>query len=256
MSEGQDIHALPPPEFERRVRSFEHWFDAVEGYLGGLHNGHAPIEEEPLDDAERARLVRVLASYCVGESAALEGASGLVRLAPNTPFRIFLATQVADEARHLEVLLARISELGFAHPEAEVERCAAPGIVRFKQRLLELIDAGEWESALFAQNVMLESMEYVTFGAHARTADPVTRDVLERVLRDERRHLGFGENEIGRLLASRPAAADRLRVVKRELDALVLDTFEDAAREIGLSASEGPELGRAYLQAVARLGIE
>jgi hypothetical protein len=43
--------------------------------------------------------------------------------------------------------------------------------------------------------------------------------------------------------------------VKRDLDVLVLETFEETLREIGLPAAERPELGRSYLAAVARLGF-
>jgi ribonucleotide reductase beta subunit family protein with ferritin-like domain len=117
------------------------------------------------------------------------------------------------------------------------------------------VDSGEWECALFAQNVMLESMEFVVFEEHSRNADRVTRDVLERILRDERRHLGFGENEIARRIRERPEKALGIATVKQELESLVLETFEHAARELGLPPSESPRLGRAYLAATERLGI-
>jgi len=196
MAEGSAPHELAPAELYRRARSFEHWFESVSGYLPGLENGHRPLPDEPLDERARDRLISVLCTYCVGESAALEATSGLVRIAPNRASQIFLATQTVDEARHVEVLLGRLSELGVADPEAEVERRAVPAIRTFKYKLLRLVDAGEWESSLFAQNVMLETMEYLVFSEHARVADPRTRDLLERILRDERRHLGFGENEL------------------------------------------------------------
>ena len=107
---------------------------------------------------------------------------------------------------------------GFAFAdEAEVERRAVPSIGAFKQKLLRLVDAREWESSLFAQNVMLETMEYVAFGEHARTADARTRDLLERVLRDERRHLGFGENEIARCIQRNPGHVLWVATVKGEL---------------------------------------
>ena len=250
-----ELHATDPEAFRRRVRSFEHWLGAIEGYLHGLHNGHAELEDAPIDAADRERLITALCTYWVGESAALEGASGLVRIAPNADTKIFLATQVADEARHLEVMRARIGELGGDTADAAIEGRAAPSLLEFKRRLLQLVDAGEWTSALFAQNVMLESMAYVTFGAHARRADPVTRDLLERVLRDERRHLGFGENEIARQLRAEPGRAEWVRTVKQELDALVLETFEHAGRELDFVGSSSSDLGRAYLQAVARLGL-
>lgn len=62
------------------------------------------------------RSITTLCNYCVGEAAALEASSGLIRLAPNHHSRAFLATQVVDEARHLEVFLRRIEELGIKSP--------------------------------------------------------------------------------------------------------------------------------------------
>lgn len=98
-------------------------------------------------------------------------------------------------------------------------------------------------------------MEFSVFRAHGRVADPVTRDVLERVLRDERRHIGFGENELGRRIAADRRRRAWLRDVKQELDGLVLETFESVLGELQIDRSERPDLGRDYLQAVERLGI-
>lgn len=252
----EEIHDLDPREFFERVHSFEFWFHSVEGYLAGTVYGRRPrTAAPPLDPAERERLVTVLCNYCVGETAALEGASGLVGIAPNRPTKVFLSTQVVDEGRHLEVLLHRLGELGVADPEAEVERRASPAIREFRRRLLALVASKDWEAALFAQNVVLEAMEFTVFQTHARMADPLTAEVLEGIVKDERRHIGFGENELGRRLRESPHRRARLGEVKRDLDALVLDTFEETLRELELPASERPDLGRSYLAAVARLGF-
>lgn len=254
--EPEEVHDLDPRDFFERVHSFESWFHSVEGYLSGTVYGHRPrAGERPLAPAERDRLVTVLCNYCVGETAALEGASGLVAIAPNRPTKVFLSTQVVDEGRHLEVLLHRIGELGVEDPEAEVERRASPAIREFRRRLLDLVASKDWEAALFAQNVVLEAMEFTVFQSHARSADPVTAEVLQGIVKDERRHIGFGENELGRRLRESPHRRPRLAEVKRDLDALVLETFEETLREIGLPADERPDLGRSYLAAVARLGF-
>ena len=251
-----EVHDLEPAEFLAQVHSFEFWFHSVEGYLAGTSYGHRPgTREAPLTDAERERLISVLCNYCVGETAALEGASGLVSIAPNRLAKVFLSTQVVDEGRHLEVLLHRLEDLGVADPEAEVERRASPSLREFKRRLLGLVGSKDWEAALFAQNVILEAMEFTVFQSHARTADPVTAEILSGIVKDERRHIGFGENELGRRLRESPHRRARIGEVKRDLDALVLETFEETVREIGIPASERPDLGRAYLAAVARLGF-
>jgi hypothetical protein len=253
---GADVHELSPEHFRREVHSFEFWFQAVEGYLSGRPYGHRPeTADVPPAAPERDRLVTVLCDYCMGETAALEGASGLVAIAPDRLAEVFLSTQVVDEGRHLEVLLHRLGDLGVADPEAEVERRAAPGLRLFRRRLLELVAGKEWEAAIFAQNVILESLEFAVFQHHARSADPVTAEVLRGIVADERRHLGFGENELGPRLRRQPALRTRLAAVRRELDHLVLDALEGSARRLGVAAGEAARLGRAYRESVERLGF-
>ncbi len=251
-----DIHALPPERFLEEVHSFEFWFHAVEGYLSDTRYGRDPgIPDAALPEAERERLVTVLCQYCVGETAALEGASGLIAIAPNRQTKVFLATQVADEGRHLEVLLHRMQELGVSSPEAEISRRATRSLLEFKRRLLELVAGRDWEAAIFAQNVILEALEFTVFQAHAETADPVTRAVLLGIVKDERRHIGFGENELGRRLKGSPTVRARLEGVRRELDPLVLASCDETLTQVGLTPAERPEIGRSYLAAVRRLGF-
>jgi hypothetical protein len=251
-----DVHDLDPATFYEEVHSFEFWFQAVEGYLSGSTWGHRPeTAEVEFSSLERERLVTVLCNYCVGETAALEGASGLIAIAPNRLVKVFLATQVADEGRHLEVFHRRMRDLGVGDPEAEVERRAARSLLLFKRRLLELVAGKDWEAAIFAQNVILESLELAVFHSHAQTADPITGEILKGVIKDERRHIGFGENELGRRLASAPHIRARIGQIKREMDHLVLDTLEETTRNIGLERDEQTRLGRIYLESVERLGF-
>jgi 1,2-phenylacetyl-CoA epoxidase catalytic subunit len=257
MSSAPDVHGLDPRAFLEEVHSFEFWFQSVSGYLAGTTFGHRPdVQDSTLAPEERDRLVTTLCNYCVGETAALEGASGLIAIAPDRLGKVFLATQVVDEGRHLEVLLHRLGALGVADPEAEIERRASRSLLHFKRRLLELVAGRDWEAAIFAQNVILEAMEFTVFQDHARTADPLTREVLQGIVKDERRHIGFGENELGRRIKTTPHIRARLREVKKELDHLVLETFDETLRELGVAASERPELGRHYLETVSRLGFE
>lgn len=251
-----DIHDLEPDQFFEEVHSFEFWFQAVEGYLSGLTWGHRPeTVEAPLTDGERDRLITVLCNYCVGETAALEGSSGLIGFAPNRLAKVFLSTQVVDEGRHLEVLLHRLRALGVAEPEAEVEKRASRSIMLFRQRLLELVASRDWEAAIFAQNVILEALEFAVFRSHSQTADPITREILQGIIKDERRHIGFGENELGRRLAVAPHIRARLGRVKNELDHLVLDALEETMLAVSAPNDERGRVGRAYLESVERLGF-
>ena len=85
-------HDLDQDDFIAQVQSFEFWFEAVEGYLSDKPHGYDPdLPDPPLDAHEREALITTLCNYCVGEAAALEASSGLVRLAPNHHAQIFLA---------------------------------------------------------------------------------------------------------------------------------------------------------------------
>jgi 1,2-phenylacetyl-CoA epoxidase catalytic subunit len=251
-----DPHELHPDDFLKEVHSFEFWFQSVDGYLSDRPYGRLEASNDvPIQGAAREALITTLCNYCVGETAALEGASGMIAIAPNRHSKIFLATQVADEARHLEVFLHRLGELGVADAEAEIARRANPNLVRFKQRLLELVGTADWAGALFAQNVILETMEAIAFDAHAQVADPITAQILDGVVKDERRHLGFGENDLGRLLQDDPDARVRLGAIRQELDALVLAAFDGALTDAGSVHGDRPTLGRDYLATIDRLGL-
>lgn len=249
-------HLLDEDEFYRQVHSFSYWFETVEGYLTDRPYGYdTDLEEDPISDARRDLIITTLCNYCVGEAAALEASSAMVRIAPNHNSRIFMATQVADEARHLEVFLHRLSELGVADPEDEVYRRAHPSLLTFKTRMVGLAESGDWNAAVFAQNVVLETMEFTVFRHHALTADAITKQVLEGVISDERRHLGFGENDLGSRLFADPAERARLEPLKAELDSLVIGSLEGAYDDMGLKLAERPRIGQDYLEAVERLGL-
>ena len=256
MAQGDNPHDLGEAEFRATVHSFEFWFDAVEGYLHGRPYGVSPgLQDIELSERQRQGLIMTLCNYCVGETAALDASSGMIGFAPDRGAKIFLATQVVDEGRHLEVLLHRMKQLGVADPDAEIAQRANRSLLKFKDRLLDFVDARDWEASVFAQNVILECLEFTVFRHHAGTADPVTAEMLRGIVSDERRHMGFGENDLGRRLLTAPHTHDRLCKIKRELDSLVLDTFAETMGELGIEHDDRPDLAGDYLAAVARLGF-
>lgn len=256
MAQGDNPHDLDEAEFRATVHSFEFWFEAVEGYLHGRPYGVSPgLQDIELSERQRQGLITTLCNYCVGETAALDASSGMIGFAPDRGAKIFLATQVVDEGRHLEVLLHRMKQLGVADPDVEIAQRANRSLLKFKDRLLDFVDARDWEASVFAQNVILECLEFTVFRHHAGTADPVTAEMLRGIVSDERRHMGFGENDLGRRLLTAPHTHDRLCKIKRELDSLVLDTFAETMGELGIEHDDRPDLAGDYLAAVARLGF-
>lgn len=251
-----DLHDLRDEQFLDEVHSFQFWFDSIEGYLSDRPYGRSDDVAVPDLGSERVdRLITTLCNYCVGETAALDGSSSLVRLAPSRNAKIFMATQVVDEARHLEVFLHRLGDLGVDDAEREIKRRANPALLEFRGELLRLVDAGDWPAAVFAQNVVLETLEYTVFQFHAANTDALTSEVLTGVITDERRHSGFGENHLGRWLATQPSGRSHLRQVRARLDPLVVGVFEGALTDIGVPRAERPPLASDYVDAIDRLGL-
>ena len=112
-----------------------------------------------------------------------------------------------------------------------------------------------YRSSISAQNVILGCLEFTAFRHHAGTADPITAEMLRGTVSDERRHMGFGENDLGRRWLAAPHTRDRLHKIKRELDSLVLDTFSETMGDLGMGGDHRPDLAGDYMAAVARLGF-
>lgn len=167
-----------------------------------------------------------------------------------------MATQVADEARHVEVFRRRLKDLGVTDLDTTIRHRANPALLEFRRKLLGFVDQGDWDLAVFAQNVLLESMEDTVFRFHQQVADQVTSQILEGVVADERRHLGFGENDLGRRISRDSDRRQWLAQVRADLDPLILRSFEAVYRDLGLARDEYPELGRTYLDTVERLGLD
>ncbi len=249
----EDLHDTSPEAFDRQVRSFSFWFDSVRDYLPSEDGRVLPPDDLP--ESERDTLITILCSYVIGETMALDGAGALILSAPNREAKIFLATQAVDEGRHLEILIQRMRELGVSDVDAELKVRANPFLLEFQKRLLQLTSAGRWEHALFAQNVILEAMEFATFHHHLGRADARTKAILEGIVKDERRHIGFGENELGRALRRDAGLGAELSRLRMELDYLVLGSFEHTLSELRIPQDERPVLKRSYLDAVERLGF-
>ena len=255
-----DVHdARRRERFLEEVHSFEFWFQAVEGYLAGTTYG-SPARDAPRSRCRRPSAsgsITVLCNYCVGETAALEGASGLIAIAPEPPRQdLPRRRRSSTRAATSRCLLHRLRELGVADPELEIERRASRSLLAVQAPAAR---AGR-EQGLGGRDLRAERDPRVArvhgLPGPRRDADPVTREVLRGIVKDERRHIGFGENELGRRLATAPHIRARLGQIKKELDPLVLDALRGDARAARrCRAASRTELGRSYLESVERLGF-
>ena len=261
MGTGQpiDVHDLDPSAFLEEVHSFEFWFQAVEGYLSG-HDVRASARRAATrrsSAADRERLITVLCNYCVGETAALEGASGLIAIAPNRLAKVFLSTQVADEGRHLEVFLHRLRELGVADPEREIERRAsrepaalpAPAARAGREQGLGGGDLRAERDPRVARVRGLPRPRRRTPTRSRPRCCAASSRTSAATSASARTSSGGGSRR--RRTSARASGRS-----KKELDHLVLDALEETTRRIGVDrATSSERLGRTYLESVERLGF-
>lgn len=162
-----------------------------------------------------AAVVQVMTYLVENEQAALAvPARFLGRIHPHFREVIqFLATQLADEARHVEVFTRR------------AELCGGPlGISGAGGRasLQTLLAEPEWATASFLLSVLGEGTFLSLLSFLERHApDPVTARIAHLALQDEARHVAFSMGHLREHLGHDPRLRERLRAaVLRRHDAL------------------------------------
>jgi TusA-related sulfurtransferase len=157
---------------------------------------------------ERA-VCQIMTHLTENEYAALYVPSKFIpRIHPHyTEVVLFLSTQVADEARHIEAFTKRalVKGGGLQYSAAITQ-----------QSLKSLLEQEDFSQASFLLSVLGEGafLEYLAFIAHY-APDPVTADIVHRARIDEARHVAFGVSHARYYLAADP---DRGEVLRRAVE--------------------------------------
>jgi ribonucleoside-diphosphate reductase beta chain len=145
-------------------------------------------------------------NFLVGESAVTETLPPLVHAAPTPQEQLFLATQLADEARHA-VLFARYlsaventPELTFAVMASDNLTDMLDGALREATATVRQTpqDRDAWYRSIVVYHLLVEGVLAVSGMRTLLTALkglpelPVLAQALTNVARDESRHIGFG----------------------------------------------------------------
>lgn len=156
------------------------------------------------EEVERA-VVQVMTYLVENEQTALVvPARFLGRIHPHYREVVqFLAVQVADEARHIEVFTRRALLRG-----AEMGVSGAGG----RASLQTLVEVSEFSLASFLLSVLGEGT-FLNLLSHLErhAPDPVTRQVARLAVQDEARHVAFGQAHLEHRVASDLSLRDRLR---------------------------------------------
>jgi hypothetical protein len=163
-----------------------------EAFSSTFSLGGFPIQQtgfwRGLDDKTRWEMSRrsaafMLSNFLHGEQGALMVAAQLVNAVPHMDGKFYAATQTLDEARHVEVFAAFIRKLDEVQP-------IAPAL---KKLLDEILSSSNWMIKAVGMQVVAEGLALYSFrDMRNQTREPLLKDLLTYVSRDEARHTGYG----------------------------------------------------------------
>jgi ribonucleotide reductase beta subunit family protein with ferritin-like domain len=125
-----------------------------------------------------------LSQFMHGEQGALLCTAKIVESVPWIDAKYYAATQVMDEARHVEVFAKYLDEKLRGH---------YPINAHLKMLLDDIINDSRWDMTYLGMQVMVEGLALAAFGfMHMLTQDPLLKQLLRYVMSDEARHVAFG----------------------------------------------------------------
>jgi len=141
-----------------------------------------------LDKEERGNVRRNLVAwqfsqFLHGEQGALICTAKIVQTVPDIDSKYYAATQVMDEARHVESYSRYLDKIEMAYPINE----------NLKSLLDDILSDPRWDMTYLGMQVLIEGLALAAFGLIRNTAgDPLGKAVNAYVMQDEARHVMFG----------------------------------------------------------------
>ena len=125
-----------------------------------------------------------LSQFLHGEQGALICTARIVETVPWIDAKYYAATQVMDEARHVEVFARYLDEKLSGH---------YPINAHLRLLLDDIIQDSRWDMTYLGMQIMVEGLALAAFGfIHQLTTEPLLKQLLRYVMSDEARHVAFG----------------------------------------------------------------
>jgi hypothetical protein len=125
-----------------------------------------------------------LSQFLHGEQGALICTSRIVENVPWIDAKYYAATQVMDEARHVEVFAKYLDTKLSGH---------YPINAHLRTLLDDIIADDRWDMTYLGMQIMVEGLALAAFGfIHMMTSEPLLKELLRYVMSDEARHVAFG----------------------------------------------------------------
>ena len=125
-----------------------------------------------------------LSQFMHGEQGALICTAQIVETVPWIDAKYYAATQVMDEARHVEVFARYLNTKLSGH---------YPINAHLKMLLDDIVADSRWDMTYLGMQIMVEGLALAAFGfLHQMTTEPLLKQLLRYVMSDEARHVAFG----------------------------------------------------------------
>ena len=193
-----------------------------------------------------------MSQFLHGEQGALLVASQLASCAPTYNAKLYAASQTFDEARHVEVFNKYLQDkIGIHYP-------INPNL---KLLLDKILTDERWDLKFIGMQIIIEGLALAAFQMlKAITKDPLLKQLLHYVVRDEARHVTFGINYLEDYLktlspeeiedraqfAYEACVISRDRLINTKSEQRFLKMTEEEAREFSLNTGSF-ELFRNFL---------
>jgi len=169
----------------------------------------AKLSEQQRSELRYHSQVFNLSQFLHGEQGALVCAARIVKDAPRIESKFYAATQVMDEARHVEAYRRLLSEkFRFAYPISKP----------LKTLLEQALTDSRWDFTYLGMQVLIEGLALVAFQRIRDYAkNPLCAAVNAYVMQDEARHVAFGR------LALRDYYPELTEAERREREEFVIE---------------------------------
>jgi len=125
-----------------------------------------------------------MSQFLHGEQGALICTAKIVETVPWIDAKYYAATQVVDEARHVEVFAKYL--------DTKLDG-RFPINVHLGMLLDDIIADSRWDMTYLGMQIMVEGLALAAFGMmYQTTQEPLLRKLLRYVMADEARHVAFG----------------------------------------------------------------
>jgi hypothetical protein len=167
------------------------------------------LDDKRVKEFRHATISLQLSQFMHGEQGALIVASQLVGAVPWMDAKYYAATQTMDEARHVEVFARYLRD------KLEWEWPINPNL---KQLLDLIIQDSRWDMKYLGMQILVEGLAMAAFSSMYQMAvEPLVRDVVHYVMKDESRHVAFG------VISLRGFYTDMSETEKREREQFVVE---------------------------------